>query len=352
MVEQFSRAKLDKALSMFRAYSKGSKFEEDTRERIERKEFFQRLAKEKFNELTLAEMIKKLWAAQIWGNKEYLINKIIRDNGMDNLVNKFNYLFSSKDTPGKRYDEFLKNIKGIGPSMLTEIFCHVDPENAGIWNDKTRKGLKLLETRNVPFDRYRITGQEYDHFNAILKILVDRLIKEGYKGVDLLFVDYFLWEALDIWTAEGTEIKPVSQAAVKTPSRHDELRDKVAEIGSGLGFEVETEKLIATGARVDVVWRAKIANLGTVSYIFEVQERGSIDSLMVNLQRAQTNPTVQKLIIVSDAEQITKIQDEIKTMPESFRKAATFWNSIDVENTHKNLEQVNACINRLGLVNE
>jgi len=343
MVEQFNKAKLDKALSMFRAYSKESKFEEDTRERSERKEFFQRLAKEKFNELTLAEVIKKLWAAQIWGNKEYLINKIIRDNGMDNLANRFNYLLSNKDTPGKRYDEFLKNIKGIGPSMLTEILCHVDPQNAGIWNDKARRGLAWLETKKVPFDRYKISGEEYDQFNAVMQILAERLVAEGYKGVDLLFVDYFLWETINRCAGEEP-VKPVS--------RHDELRDKIAEIGSGLGFEVDTEKLIAVGARVDVIWRAKIANLGTVSYVFEVQDRGSIDSLMINLQRAQTNPTVQKLIIVSDAEQIAKIQDEIKTMPESFRKAATFWNSIDVDNTHKNLEEVNNSINKLGLVSE
>jgi hypothetical protein len=43
---------------------------------------------------------------------------------------------------------------------------------------------------------------------------------------------------------------------------HDEIVDKLVTLGNGLGFEVEQEKLIAKGARVDVIWRAKIASLG------------------------------------------------------------------------------------------
>ena len=31
------------------------------------------------------EYISKLWAMIIWGNKEYIINKYVEDNGFDNL---------------------------------------------------------------------------------------------------------------------------------------------------------------------------------------------------------------------------------------------------------------------------
>lgn len=352
MNQQLSQERLEKALYLFKEYSKEARFQEDSKERMERKKFFQHLIKEKFNELNFSEMIKKLWAAQIWGNKEYLINKIIKDNGIEKLENKFSRIFSKEGLPGKRYEELLGDVKGIGPSMITEILCYIDPDNAGIWNDKARKALAWLEVKNIPFDKYRITAEEYDKFNSILKLLAEQLNKEGYKDVDLLFVDYFLWEIWEKFSRQEPEVRQPPRVQTRALSKHDELCDKIAEIGSWLGFEVESEKLIATGAKIDVIWRAKIANLGAVSYAFEVQDRGSIDSLIVNLQRAQINPTVQKLIVISDEEQISKIKEEIKTMPESFRKACIFWESLDVDKTHLSLEQVSSSITKLGLVNE
>jgi len=349
---QFNEQKLKKAFEGFRDYSKESRFQDDIKERFERKQFFQKLARERFNELNFSEIIKKLWGAQIWSNKDYLINKIIKNNGIKKLTDEFTRLVSLKNTPGERYQRFLENIRDMGPAMVTEIICYIDPQNAGIWNDKARKALAWLETEDIPYDKYKITGKEYDGFNTVSKRLVNDLRKEGYKDVDLLFIDYFLWEIWDKFARHEKTRKPLGKARTKPSSKHDELRDKVAEIGSWLGFEVETEKFITAGARVDVVWRARIANLGAVSYIFEVQDRGSIDSLIVNLQRAQTNPTVQKLIIISDTEQIEKIKNEIKTMPENFRKITTFWGIEEVENTHQSLEQVTASITKLHLVEE
>lgn len=352
MSNQFNQQKLGMALSSFKEYAKESRFVNDTKERIARKEFFKHLSQEKLTELTLSEMIKKLWAAQIWGNKEYLVNKIIRDNGIEKLEKKFSYVFTKEDLPNKCYESLLGDIKGIGPSMITEILCYIDPKNAGIWNDKARKALAWLEAKNVPFDRYKITGEEYSNFNSVLKVLAEQLTKEGYKDVDFLFVDYFLWEVWEKFARQEIIIEFPTRSHPRTPSRHDELCDKIAEIGSWLGFDVESEKLVASGAKIDIIWRAKIANLGAVSYAFEVQDRGSIDSLIVNLQRAQINPTVQKLIVISDEEQILKIQEEIKTMPESFRKACTFWESLDVDKTHQSLEQVSSSIAKLDLVRE
>jgi len=39
---------------------------------------------------------------------------------------------------------------------------------------------------------------------------------------------------------------------------------------------------------------------GLVTYVFEVHRKGSVDNLIVNLQKALNNPTVQKIIAVSD----------------------------------------------------
>lgn len=346
---KFNEQKLKKALEIFRKYSQESRFQEDIQEREGRKRFFQRVIQEKFNEFNFSEIIKKLWAAQIWRNQDYLVNKIIKDNGIDKLATEFSLLVSIKGTPGERYERFLQNIKGLGPSMVTEILCHTDPQHTGIWNDRARKSLAWLEIKEVPYDKYKISGKEYDLFNSALVELSGLLVRENYQDVDLLFVDYFLWE---IWDKFAKFQKEKIVACQKRISKHDEIRDKIAEIGAWLGFEIETEKLVATGAKVDVIWRARIANLGAVSYVFEVQDRGSIDSLITNLLRAQRNSTVQKLIIVSDEEQISRIEKEIVTMPENFRKAIIFWDIVDVENTHQNLEQVTYSITKLHLMEE
>jgi hypothetical protein len=345
---QINTHNLKKALEFFYEYSKEEKFKEDMKERSEKEKFFQNTIKKKLSELSFSRMIKKLWASQMWGNKDYLVEKIIKLNkGIKRISLEFNKLVSKKKTPGEKYEEFLKNIKGMGPAMVTEILCHLDPDNAGIWNDRARKSLAWLEVRGIPYDKYRITGKEYDEFNQKMKRLANILKQEGYKNVDLLFVDYFLSKTYEMILNKKLIVKEK-----RNVSKHDEIIDKLTQIGSWLGFETEQEKQIATGARVDVIWRARIGNLGAVSYVFEVQERGSIDSLIMYLQRAQNNPTVQKLIVVSDKQQIERIKEEIKTLSETFRKVVNFWEIEDVENTYQNLQQVTESITRLHLLEE
>jgi hypothetical protein len=131
---------------------------------------------------------------------------------------------------------------------------------------------------------------------------------------------------------------------------HDEIVEKLVELGNGLGFEAESEKLIAKGARVDAVWRAKIANLGVVSYVFEVHRGGSIDSLILNLQRAKNNPTVQKLVVVANTVDLRKIGEEVSSLSEDFRKSLAYLEAKDVEKAYNLLKELNAIIGRLELV--
>lgn len=357
-MNKFNEIKLKQALDSFQDYSKSPRYSSDTKERRGREVYFKDLFSRKIDEYVFSEIVKKLWASRIWGNKDYLISKIIRDNGIDLIRTEFEALISSSGTSGERYERFIKKIKGMGPSMVTEILCYSDPENAGIWNSVARDSLGWLEVEGVVFDTYKISGEEYDQFNQAIKDLAKILNDRGFADTNLLQVDYFLWETADsiVWKVgmkSKKEKKIESQSASeleKRSSRHDELRDKIAQIGAWLGFDVETEKSIATGARVDVEWRTKIGNLGSVSYVFEVQDKGSIDSLIVNLQKAQKNRSVQKLIIASDSEQIIKIQKEIVDLPEIFRNSTAFWDSDNIDDTHRNLEQVANSIDSLKLM--
>lgn len=351
----FDQQRLTQALEAFREYSKTPDFSKDVKERRERKSDFQSRFKavlKEFNDSVFAEIIKPLWAIRIWGNTDWIIKQIITDNGSKKLESSLRGLLAGRGLLGKRYEKFISEIKHMGPAIATELLCYSDPENAGIWNDRARKALAWLGVEEVPVESYRITAAEYDKFNEVLKELAKVLKAEGYKDVDLLTVDYFLWET---WVRFAKDEEPSSRfprRKLRSASRHDELRDKVAQIGSWLGFQIETEKTVASGAKVDVVWMARIANLGAVSYVFEVQDRGSIDSLIVNLQRAQKNPTVQKLIVVTDAEQVEKIKRELEALPENFRKVTTFWEDTDIENTHENLEQVTGSVAKLNLVED
>ena len=74
-----------------------------------------------------------------------------------------------------------------------------------------------------------------------------------------------------------------------------------------MGFESRSEVRITTGAIVDAVWEAKIGNMGKAIYVFEVQSKGSIDSLILNLKKAQSNAAVQAVVAVADEEQLAKI---------------------------------------------
>ena len=104
-------------LPIFKEYSKETRFLDDTKERSERKQFFKRLTQEELSELNFSEMIKKLWASQIWGNKEYLINKLIKDNSFEKLKTKLSYIFSKNGSPRNRYESLVGEVKGMGPSI-------------------------------------------------------------------------------------------------------------------------------------------------------------------------------------------------------------------------------------------
>ena len=131
---------------------------------------------------------------------------------------------------------------------------------------------------------------------------------------------------------------------------HEEVVAKLVELGNGLGFEAEDEKLVAKGARVDVVWRARIANLGIVSYVFEVHKGGNVDSLILNLQRAKNDPTVQKLVVVANKSDLKKIQGEASSLSEDFRKSLTYLEVKDVEKAYNLLNELNTIKGKLELV--
>ena len=75
-------------------------------------------------------------------------------------------------------------------------------------------------------------------------------------------------------------------------------------------MDAKSEVRVGKGAIVDAVWSINIGNMGQIMYVFEVQTKGSIDSLLLNLQKANNNKSVQAIVAVSDKKQLQKIKDE------------------------------------------
>ena len=233
----------------------------------------------------------------------------------------------------------------------------VHPEQYGLWNDKARQGLILLgfEETFPTVKKAQINGKEYEQFNLLLRSIKDELMAWGVQIADLLGVDYFLFE---IWKAEWQRHKlpvPETETAIATKSQiadfdHNEVIDHLLAIGQWLGFEVHKEKRIAVGAQVDAVWQAKIANLGVVTYVFEVQRYGSQDSLILNFQKAQNNPSVQRLVVVALSGEITKIRRRGASLPESFRRFVGYMDVSEVIRAFELMTELSGIINKLELV--
>lgn len=351
--------KLNSAISEFtkKKKSNAAYYEENWAERQERKDYYQSFTKDKLIAMTeddFLEYISKLWSMLIWGNKKYVVEKLIADNGFDTLKKQLSELLYGTSSIEKRWDIFLKSIKGMGPATISELLTYVNPKEYVIFNKTTILCYSYLDIPDMPKYNYQYTGKKYAEVCTIAKEVVTELQKAGAEDYDLLAVDYFMWdEILPLAEKKSPEVpttpepkKPVT--ANDSKSLHDEIKEKLVAIGELLGFDSRSEVKIATGAVVDVVWEVKIGNMGKAIYVFEVQSKGSIDSLILNLIKAQSNAAVQAVVAVSDEEQLEKIIEESTNAIKE--KPLRTWDSDDVLAVYDALVRAHESINKLALV--
>ena len=243
--------KIKENIKGFREYGKTVEFRKGTTERTQRKVMFGAITPEKLKSLTeyeFGKFISTLWASRMWGNKEYIVQRIIMENdGLEKVREELHKLLFGKGHISNRFNSF--NVVWMGPAMITEILCSCKPNEYGIWNDKARRALRFFGLDGiVPTKKYRISGDEYAKFNSLLKWINEELKQVGFEDSDLLLVDYFLYEVSQIPVADRVEL------ALPEPQEfdHEEAKDKIAEIGSWLGFEAGTEEKVALGAKVGV----------------------------------------------------------------------------------------------------
>ena len=354
------KTKLQSAISVFIKNKKANAAynSDNWAERKERKAYYQSFTKAKLLAMiedAFVEYLSRLWSMLMWGNKRFLANKLIADNGFDMLKKQLAELLYGSIPVEKRWHNFLKSVKGIGPSTMSELLSYANPDEYVVVNKTVVSCLAYLGIQDMPRYNYQYTGKKYVEICAIAKEIAAALKEAGDEEHDLLEVDYFLWDEV-LPLAEKQESvsqtpasdKPKTQTDSK--SLHDEIKEKLVAIGELLGFESRSEVSITTGAKVDVVWEAKIGNMGKSIYVFEVQSKGSIDSLILNLKKAQSNAAVQAVVAVSDEEQLAKIIRESAGVIDE--KALRTWDADDVLAVYDALVRAHESINKLALVPE
>lgn len=141
-------------------------------ERKERKEYYQSFTKDKLLAMTeeeFLEYISKLWSMLIWGNKKYVVDKMIADNGFAMLKKQLAELLYSTNPIEKRWDVFLKSIKGMGPATISELLTYANPQEYVIFNKTTILCYGYLDIPDMPKYNYQYTGKKYAEVCAIAK---------------------------------------------------------------------------------------------------------------------------------------------------------------------------------------
>ena len=194
---------LKKHISNFVEDSKKDKvkFTEHFRERKELVNYYQSFHKEKIVSMTeedIYQYLSKLWAMLIWGNKHYVVDKIIENNGLENFKEKLAMLVWGSEDIAKRWDDFRSEIKGMGPAMISEILCKTHPDDFMLWNRRAYVGLDYLGAENLPRYDYQLNGKLYNYLCEVCKNISEEIKNAGFKDASLLAVDYFIWEQLQV----------------------------------------------------------------------------------------------------------------------------------------------------------
>lgn len=258
------------AISSFLKKQNSVYYEEHWTERRERRNYYQSFTKAKLLAMTeenFFEYISKLWSMLIWGNKKYVVDKLLANNDFNLLKKQLAELLYGTVPIEKRWDTFLKSVKGMGPATISELLTYTNPQEYVIFNKTTILCFGYLDIPDMPKYNYQYTGKKYMEVCTIAKEIAQELKKSGAENYDLLAVDYFLWdEILPLAEKKSTET-PISESKKPTTvsdskSLHDEIKEKLVAIGELLGFDSRAEVKITAGAVVDAIWEAKIGKYG------------------------------------------------------------------------------------------
>lgn len=296
-------------------------------------------------EVEVHELISTLWAFGGWGNKDYLVTRLLKAIDLSKFKQLLMELLWGPNPLWKRYDDFNENVKYLGSAAITEILAFVHSNECAIWTERVRTALSKIGLLGDLVDEYWISGRDYEKICSEYKRILATLSDEGVAIKDLIDVDLFIYKV-----SVTEEVEEKGERAEDYDFNHNEIKDKILEVGQYLGYEAEKEVFIAPHAQVDAIWKIGLGNLGVVKYVFEVQRRGSVDSLLVKLQAAKRDSTVQKAIIVSNTEGIKEVKDKAELLGGEFAKSLVYLEAEDIRKVAESLKEAWDIIRSLELV--
>lgn len=163
---------------------------------------FSRDSLEKMTENEFRSLLKKTWAMQVWGNKDWhLDNDIIKPSGgYDVVKNAFIELLYGSDNIERRLDTFRDNVKGFGFSTISEILSFVFPNQYCLFNSKTKFGLQYMKIDILPskYLKYGIhNGKEYLECLDVLTSIKNETANDGLQNPNYIDLDAFFWYIFD-----------------------------------------------------------------------------------------------------------------------------------------------------------
>lgn len=326
------------------------------RDREERAKFLAKyFSKEqipKLDEGALRELIYMLWAYSGWTNKDYLLQDMLKSS-LDTIKQAFLYLLYSNDSIEKRFDYMQRNLKRMGPACISEILLYHDHNKYPIWNTRSKTALLALGIDNHLLKRPHINGSQYEEFCELVKDAHSQVVSKYPEVEDLFAFDYLLYfisQQKDL-TPFSEEVESISE--IKDEATHKAVIEQLLKLGDGLGFDVDDEVPVRPKCQVDVVWSTRIANLGMVSYAFEVQKRGSPDKAIVHLLTVCRDPSFRRVFLVSTEDGLEDLKTRISGLgDDDFKRRLSYFNVDDLRVAINHLDALREIMKRGGLLED
>jgi hypothetical protein len=310
--------------------------------------FFAKGRIDDLDEGVLRELVTLLWSFSGWTNKDWLVSQMLK-SGLPKVKEAFKTLLYSEKPLAKRFDE-MREIDRMGSATVSEILAQFDNNNYPIWNRRAKSSLiKMGINPNLLPKVSQITGSQYEEYVKVVKPVFATINKSYPEITDLLKLDFLLYYISAL--IEEKADKALVGLETEEKFDHKSIIEQILRLGDSLGFDVDDEVKVTRGCVIDAVWRSKIANLGMITYAFEVQKSGSRDSAILNLQRISiADPTVQKVVFVAIDSEIEKIKNEISSLREEFRDSVGYFNVKDLQEALAHQESLKKILASIGLM--
>jgi len=132
-----------------------------------------------------------------WTGLHRQVKRLLAD--MDVLRQAIGVLVDETRPLAERFDQTLKQVRGMGKALATAVLLVAYPDRYGVWNQISEAALKILGIW-PDFPRGTSLGQRYAQVNEILQQLGRQM------EIDLWTLDWLLWELVQQTEAgEGEE---------------------------------------------------------------------------------------------------------------------------------------------------